>query len=72
MTEQQNQAPNEGAPDQDAEPSLNAPGDAGPTGSVAGGDDAGTGADRNSEDQDAEPSLNAPGDAGPTGISESS
>jgi hypothetical protein len=67
MIERKDHDTKDGPPDQDAEPSLNAPGDAGPTGVAA--DDDGEVLDRGEEpeDQDAEPSLNAPGEAGPTG-----
>ena len=55
--------------DQDAEPSLNAPGEAGPTGIEAAGEtpprDEAAEKAAESDDQDAGPSRNAPGDAGP-------
>ena len=53
--------PDDGAGDQDAEPSLNAPGEAGPTGIDV--DDAGTaagGGNRDADDQDAEPTRQSP------------
>lgn len=58
----------DGTGDQDAEPTLNAPGEEGPTGIEAEAE--GEGEDRvagNEEaaDQDAEPTRHAPGDAGP-------
>lgn len=60
MTSDRNPEPE--TTDQDAEPTLNAPGDAGPTGRE--GDDGGESRGRGEadvEDQDAEPSQNAPG-----------
>jgi len=58
-----------GTDDQDAEPTLNAPGEAGPTGIEADGEapdhEDGAGEDGQDGDQDAEPTQNAPGSAGP-------
>ena len=55
--------------DQDAEPSLNAPGEAGPTGIEADGEtpqrDEAADQAADPDDQDAGPSRHAPGDAGP-------
>jgi hypothetical protein len=69
MTESNDRPVDESPADQDSEPSLNAPGDAGPTGVDAGEEatEASGAEDRDVDDQDAEPSLNAPGEGGPTG-----